>query len=155
MSQPPGWKGSVLFGRDFDSKSNPFGTTSIPHALHTSRINLSPFTKDFRVWGAQNEMSQVFVWTWLRSAKSYHDTMYLNSKRQSIGHMLPIQVSKRLGVPWLWSSIIEYCRHTLTFTTCSIVSETTKLTLAWFTSLRGVYPPSTQHLVGNIWEGWW
>ena len=25
------------------------------HALHTDRINLSPFTKDFRVWGALNE----------------------------------------------------------------------------------------------------
>ena len=25
------------------------------HALHTERINLSPFTKDFRVWGALNE----------------------------------------------------------------------------------------------------
>ena len=25
------------------------------HALHTDRINLSPFTKDFRVWGAFNE----------------------------------------------------------------------------------------------------
>ena len=25
------------------------------HALHTERINLSPFTKDFRVWGAPNE----------------------------------------------------------------------------------------------------
>ena len=24
-------------------------------ALHTNRINLSPFTKDFRVWGALNE----------------------------------------------------------------------------------------------------
>ena len=23
-----------------------------PQALHTYRINLSPFTKDFRVWGA-------------------------------------------------------------------------------------------------------
>ena len=25
------------------------------HVLHTDRINLSPFTKDFRVWGALNE----------------------------------------------------------------------------------------------------
>ena len=25
------------------------------HAFHTYRINLSPFTKDFRVWGALNE----------------------------------------------------------------------------------------------------
>ena len=25
------------------------------HALHTYRINLSPFTKDFRVWGVLNE----------------------------------------------------------------------------------------------------
>jgi hypothetical protein len=25
------------------------------HAFHTDRINLSPFTKDFRVWGALNE----------------------------------------------------------------------------------------------------
>ncbi len=28
---------------------------SSTHALHTERINLSPFTKDFRVWGAPNE----------------------------------------------------------------------------------------------------
>ena len=26
-----------------------------PQALHTYRINLSPFTKDFRVWGAPIE----------------------------------------------------------------------------------------------------
>ena len=26
-----------------------------PQALHTYRINLSPFTKDFRVWGASIE----------------------------------------------------------------------------------------------------
>ena len=30
-------------------------TQASTHALHTDRINLSPFTKDFRVWGALNE----------------------------------------------------------------------------------------------------
>ena len=31
------------------------------HALHTKRINLSPFTKDFRVWGAPNENIPIFL----------------------------------------------------------------------------------------------
>jgi hypothetical protein len=31
------------------------------HALHTDRINLSPFTKDFRVWGALNENQLIFL----------------------------------------------------------------------------------------------
>ena len=30
-------------------------TKAYPQALHTYRINLSPFTKDFRVWGAPIE----------------------------------------------------------------------------------------------------
>ena len=29
-------------------------------ALHTDRINLSPFTKDFRVWGASNEYIPIY-----------------------------------------------------------------------------------------------
>ena len=31
------------------------------HALHTYRINLSPFTKDFRVWGVLNETYWIFL----------------------------------------------------------------------------------------------
>ena len=30
-------------------------------ALHTIRINLSPFTKDFRVWGANIENILIFL----------------------------------------------------------------------------------------------
>ena len=45
----------------------PFKMTAISHALHTSQTNLSPFTKDFRVWGALIELKQVFVWTCPRS----------------------------------------------------------------------------------------
>ncbi len=30
-------------------------------ALHTDRINLSPFTKDFRVWGACIEIVTIFL----------------------------------------------------------------------------------------------
>jgi hypothetical protein len=33
------------------------------HAFHTYRINLSPFTKDFRVWGALNENHPVSLQT--------------------------------------------------------------------------------------------
>jgi len=33
---------------------------SIPQVLHTLRINLSPFTKDFRVWGTYIE-TQAFL----------------------------------------------------------------------------------------------
>ena len=34
---------------------------SIPQVLHTLRINLSPFTKDFRVWGTYIETQAFFV----------------------------------------------------------------------------------------------
>ena len=30
-------------------------THPLTHARHTNRTNLSPFTKDFRVWGVLNE----------------------------------------------------------------------------------------------------
>ena len=33
------------------------------HALHTLRINLSPFTKDFRVWGALIEKNRIYLRT--------------------------------------------------------------------------------------------
>ena len=33
------------------------------HALHTYRINLSPFTKDFRVWGALIENTRIYLRT--------------------------------------------------------------------------------------------
>jgi hypothetical protein len=32
-----------------------------PQVLHTSRINLSPFTKGFRVWGAFTEIISIFL----------------------------------------------------------------------------------------------
>jgi hypothetical protein len=35
-------------------------------ALHTNRINLSPFTKDFRVWGAPIEINLIYLRVFLR-----------------------------------------------------------------------------------------
>ena len=32
-----------------------------PQAFHTYRINLSPFTKDFRVWGAPIETKLIYL----------------------------------------------------------------------------------------------
>jgi hypothetical protein len=37
-----------------------------PQALHTKRINLSPFTKDFRVWGAPIETISIYLRVSLR-----------------------------------------------------------------------------------------
>jgi hypothetical protein len=37
-----------------------------PQALHTERINLSPFTKDFRVWGATIETNTIYLRVFLR-----------------------------------------------------------------------------------------
>ena len=39
-------------------------------ALHTKRINLSPFTKDFRVWGAPIETKLIYlrVTLWVTSS---------------------------------------------------------------------------------------
>ena len=34
---------------------------SVAQAFHTYRTNLSPFTKDFRVWGAQIEISSIYL----------------------------------------------------------------------------------------------
>ena len=45
------------------------------HALHTYRINLSPFTKDFRVWGAPIEN----IWICLRTVLGWF-THRLNCK---------------------------------------------------------------------------
>ena len=60
--------GGFLFGGFQDISVNPKrtdmfhsvsgyarSTQLLTHALHTDRINLSPFTKDFRVWGVLNE----------------------------------------------------------------------------------------------------
>ena len=33
----------------------------LTQALHTDRINLSPFTKDFRVWGASIETISIYL----------------------------------------------------------------------------------------------
>jgi hypothetical protein len=33
----------------------------LTQALHTERINLSPFTKDFRVWGASIETNLIYL----------------------------------------------------------------------------------------------
>ena len=52
------------------------------HALHTERINLSPFTKDFRVWGASNEYISIFF-------------------RLSSGSFI---------YPWKAEKIVTYCR---------------------------------------------
>jgi hypothetical protein len=37
-----------------------------PQALHTNRINLSPFTKDFRVGGALIETNSIYLRVFLR-----------------------------------------------------------------------------------------
>ena len=39
----------------------PHRNNGYPQALHTYRINLSPFTKDFRVWGAPIE-TNLFIY---------------------------------------------------------------------------------------------
>jgi hypothetical protein len=36
-------------------------TIMYPQALHTERINLSPFTKEFRVWGASIETISIYL----------------------------------------------------------------------------------------------
>ena len=38
------------------------GNILYTQALHTYRINLSPFTKDFRVWGAPIETKPIYLW---------------------------------------------------------------------------------------------
>ena len=44
-------KGNIIFYLYLENVNCPHHT----QALHTYRINLSPFTKDFRVWGAPIE----------------------------------------------------------------------------------------------------
>jgi hypothetical protein len=43
-----------------------------PQALHTNRINLSPFTKDFRVWGAPIETNIIYLRVFLRENLLIH-----------------------------------------------------------------------------------
>ena len=60
---------------------------SSTHALHTERINLSPFTKDFRVWGTSNEYINISFRlsddSFITSRKVPKEVTYCRSKVQS------------------------------------------------------------------------
>ena len=47
---------------DCSIESNSIKTEGHTQAFHTYRINLSPFTKDFRVWEAIIETKSIYLW---------------------------------------------------------------------------------------------
>ena len=51
------------------------------HALHTYRINLSPFTKDFRVWGAPIEIIGIYLRTVLGRFTHRLNCKYINDPK--------------------------------------------------------------------------
>ena len=53
----------VVFQKSLIMGPQPSKHVSSTHALHTLRINLSPFTKDFRVWGALIEKNRIYLRT--------------------------------------------------------------------------------------------
>ena len=49
------------FVKQFLWRRNEMYQSPLTQAFHTYRINLSPFTKDFRVWGALIENSTIYL----------------------------------------------------------------------------------------------
>ena len=74
------------------------------HALHTERINLSPFTKDFRVWGASNEYIPIyfglphgsFINSWITVLK--HTIFELDPSSEE--KIFPILLSSACNCNW-------------------------------------------------------
>ena len=67
---------------------------SIPQVLHTLRINLSPFTKDFRVWVAHIEI------TFISSMTDFFG-------RQSTKFRSSININNRFGKHKLFKNIAK------------------------------------------------
>ena len=71
---------------------------SSTHALHTERINLSPFTKDFRVWGALNE-NQLISFRLPSGSFSTYGTEWL-------GHThLMLHLATAVQPAWPWQQL--------------------------------------------------
>ena len=51
----------LVFQKSFIMGPQPSVHLVSTHALNTLRINLSPFTKDFRVWGALFEKYRIYL----------------------------------------------------------------------------------------------
>ena len=86
--------------------------TVIFSAFHTYRINLSPFTKDFRVWGALTEIFLICLLTDLFGGQSTKLLSKNERHERKFDNFLALDVFHCLQGPMIFKDRDKFPRHT-------------------------------------------
>ena len=121
----------------------------LTQAFHTYRINLSPFTKDFRVWGAFIENSTIYLrlsvdsyqkTITLHLASYWHCRLLLCKFGMSTGHSIYFSISMFQTKIWLVDWTLSSCLlpYHVEYTSSRLITEVkqhwAELVLGWVTA---------------------